>query len=90
MSSLDGAKRKTDAGAKGTQERRKHHNLREIFEQACWITAPFYDSTQVWGNASLTIYARQALREAYPSLSPQEIATLSASVERFHKAAQKK
>ena len=90
MSSLDDLKQKTDAETNGTQERRKHNNLREIFDKACWITAPFYDATQVWGNASLTMYARQALREAYPDLSQQEIAILSSSVERHHKAVLKK
>ena len=36
---------------------------------------------------SLTMYARQALREAYPNLSQQEIAILFSAVQRFHKSA---
>ena len=79
-----------DHSQNGDQERRKHINLREIFEDACLLTAPFFDTTQAWGNTSLTMYARQALREAYPDLTQQEIAMLSASVERHHKAAMKK
>ncbi|MBI5435717.1 MAG: hypothetical protein HY937_01145 [Nitrosomonadales bacterium] len=86
MSSSNDAKPKAEAGTNEASERRKHLNLREIFEDACWITKPFFDSTQTWGNASLTIYARQALCEAYPSLTQQEIAILYASVERHHKA----
>ena len=71
--------------ADGIHERRKHINLREIFEEACRLTAPFYDAENGWGNASLTMYAQQTLRDAYPDLLQQEIAMLSAVVERFHK-----
>lgn len=86
MSSLDDLKPKTGAEANGVEERRNNHNLRVIFADACKITAPFFDSAQSWGNASLTMYARQALREAYPDLTQQEMAILCSSVERFHKA----
>ncbi len=49
------------------------------------MTAPFFDSKQGWGGASLTMYARQTLRDAYPNLSQQEIAILFSAVQRFHK-----
>lgn len=87
MSSLDDLKPKASPETNGIGERRLNINLREIFEDACKMTAPFFDSEQNWGNASLTMYARQTLREAYPDLTQQEIALLSTSVERFHKAA---
>lgn len=85
MSSTDDLKPKTDAGASDAGERRKNGNLRVIFETACRITAPFYDPVQGWGNASLTMYARQTLRETYPDLTQQETAILFSAVERFHK-----
>ncbi len=73
------------AGTGNAGERRANTNLRLIFEEACRVTAPFFDSEQSWGGASLTMYARQTLREAYPNLSQQEIAILFSAVQRFHK-----
>lgn len=67
------------------EERRASHNLRVIFESACLITAPFFDSTQGWGHVSLTFSALHVLRERYPELTQQEVAILYAGVERFHK-----
>lgn len=73
-------------GTDGAGERRVHDSLRPIFEEACRITLPFFDTKQSWGGASLTMYARQTLREAYPNMSQQEIAILFSAVQRFHKA----
>ena len=66
-------------------ERRSQHNLRLIFDAACRITAPFFDAKQSWAGASLTMYARQSLRDAYPELTQQEIAILFSGVARFHR-----
>lgn len=70
----------------GGADRRTQHNLRQIFDKACQITAPFFDSKQSWGGSALTMYARQTLREAFPELTQQEIAILFSAVQRFHKA----
>jgi hypothetical protein len=70
-------------------ERRTQHNLRAIFESACRITVPFFDKSQSWGGSSLTMYARQTLREAYPELTQQETAILFSGVTRFHRGAAK-
>lgn len=75
----------SEPGAAG--ERRVYSNLRMIFEEACRITVPFFDTEQGWGNASLTMYARQTLRDVYPDLSQQEIAILFSAVQRFHQIA---
>lgn len=75
-------------GAAG--ERRVHGSLRPIFEGACRITAPFFDVERGWGKASLTMYARQTLRDAYPDLSQQEIAILFSAVQRFHETVRNK
>lgn len=72
--------------AQSGDERRKHHNLREIFEAACQITEPFFDAKQSWEGQSATMYARQTLRDAYPELSQQETALLFSAVQRFHAA----
>ncbi|OGS91170.1 MAG: hypothetical protein A2Z95_04950 [Gallionellales bacterium GWA2_60_18] len=58
--------------------------MRAIFNDACRITAPFFDAENSWGNASLTMYARQTVREAYPQLTQQDVAILLSSVQRFH------
>jgi hypothetical protein len=70
-------------------DRRAQHNLRMIFDKACQITAPFFDSKQGWGGSSLTMYARQTLRDAYPDLTQQEIAILFSAVSRFYRSAPK-
>ena len=66
---MDDVNSKTGAEAGGADDRRIHDNLRPIFEKACQITAPFFDSKQSWGGSSLTMYARQTLREEYPDLT---------------------
>jgi len=81
---------KSEAGTGGAGERRAYGNLRVIYEGACRITVPFFDPEQGWGNASLTMYARQTLRDTYPDLSQQEIAILFSAVQSFHKAAPNK
>lgn len=70
----------------GENDRRVQHNLRQIFDKACQITAPFFDPKQSWGGSSLTMYARQTLREEFPDLTQQETAILFSAVQRFHKA----
>ncbi len=70
----------------GSEDRRVHHDLRPIFDKAIEITAPFFDSKESWGGASLTMYARQALRDAFPELTQQETAILISAVSRVHKA----
>lgn len=68
----------------GIEERRSQHNLRVVFEHSCRITQPFFDPERGWGSASLTLYARQTLRDTFPELTQQEVALLFSAVERFH------
>jgi len=72
--------------AGGADDRRIHHSLRPIFDKACEVTAPFFDSKQNWGGSSLTMYARQTLRETFPELTQQEIAILFSAVTRHHRS----
>ena len=81
---------KPEAGMHASSERRTKQGLRLIFEEACRITSVFYDPRQGWGGASLTMYARQTLRDTYPDLTQQEIAILFSAVGRFHKTAPRK
>lgn len=75
--------------AHGADDRRIHHDLRQIFDDACEMTAPFFDPKQTWGGSSLTMYARQTLRDAYPDLTQQDTAILFSAVSRFHKSTPK-
>lgn len=72
-------------GSAGGEDKRVHAHLRVVFETACQITAPFFDPAQGWGGKSLTLYARQALREKYPDLTQQDIAFLFSAIQRFHR-----
>ncbi|MBI3480483.1 MAG: hypothetical protein HY016_09040 [Nitrosomonadales bacterium] len=60
----------------GGVERRVNVRLRMIFEDACRITAPFFDPAQSWGGRPLAFYARQTLCDAYPDLCQQDMAIL--------------
>ena len=70
--------------ASASADRRVNIHLRVLFENACRITAPFFDPKQGWSTAHLTLYAQQALRVAYPELSLQDIALLFSGVQSFH------
>lgn len=90
MGMLNDVDRRDGAGLPGGEERRSNPHIRAIFESACQLTAPFFDPAQGWGGQSLTMYARQALREAYPELTQQDTALLFAAVQRFHRSSQSK
>ena len=86
MTSSDDTNQKDAANAANSdKDRRVNTRLRVAFESACQITAPFFDSEKGWGSTPLTMYAQQALREAYPELTQQDIAILLVSVQRFHR-----
>ncbi len=72
------------AGAQ-KDERRVSHDLRQIFEGACRVTAPLFDAGLGMGGPSLTMSARRMLHETYPELTQQEVALLYSAVARFHK-----
>lgn len=77
------AKNSSDASPQG-DDRRARPDLRGIFTEVCRITAPFFDPAHGWGSASLTLYARQTVREAYPELTQQDIAILLSAVHRYY------
>lgn len=91
MNQSDDPKDRPAAGTEqGFAERRVNLHLRAIFDLACAVTAPFFDPAQGWGGMSLTMYARQALRERFPDLTQQDIAILFSAVQRHHREAQRK
>jgi hypothetical protein len=70
------------------EERREQHGVRGIFDDACKITAPFFDKGQSWGGVTMVMSARQTLSDRYPHLSKQDIAILFAAVSSRHKTSQ--
>ncbi len=76
--------RQDAASSAGGNDKRVNAHLRVVFEDACRITESFFDPHQGWGGKPLTMYARQALCEAYPNLTQQDVAILFPAVQRFH------
>jgi hypothetical protein len=85
MSSSDEHGKKMETATHVVGERRARHELREIFENACRVTAPCLSMSLGPGDLPLTTSARRALHDAYPELSMQEVSILFSAVERFHK-----
>lgn len=65
-------------------ERRKHHRVREIFEEAVELIAPFFLPENSWGHHSLDHLAYRSLRETYPALSIEEVHVLVVAAKRVH------
>lgn len=72
-------------GAAGRHEgtgRDTRHHRRDVFEHALRLTAPVFDSQQDRNPAVSGHFLRVVLREAFPDLHQQDIAILSAAIER--------
>lgn len=68
------------------EDRRRHFQLREIFEDAYKIALPFIDPGQGWHGQAMTWHAYPALMEAFPRLTTQDLALLVPALERVFKA----
>jgi len=66
----------------GKTERRNHHHLRDIFDQAYAASFPLLDSKRDASAAGSMHFLRIVLHEEFPSLHQQDIAILSVSIER--------
>ena len=66
------------------QDRRQHHHVREIFEDACQLIAPFFATENRWGNATLDHLAYRVIREHYPELAFGEVHVLVVAAKRLH------
>lgn len=66
------------------RDRRKHHRVREIFEEAVDLIAPFFDPANTWGNRTLDHLAYRSLRETYPDLSMEEVHVLVVAAQRVY------
>lgn len=64
----------TSAHASG--ERRQNLTLRDLFDTAYAMIAPFFDPDQGWAGHSLEHLAFRVLRENFPQLSGEEVHTI--------------
>ncbi len=70
-------------------ERRTGQEVRERFEGACELLAPFFDPANQWSNMSLDHLAMRVLREHFPSLSWSETTTMLNAVRNLHRSRRK-
>ncbi len=66
----------------GRPERRRHVQVREVFEEACRLIRPFFAPENRWANVTLDHLAYRVLREHYPSLSFDEVHILVVAAKR--------
>ncbi|NMG65045.1 hypothetical protein GPA19_08805 [Azoarcus indigens] len=66
------------------QERRRYLNVRDIFEEACNLVAPFFAPENRWANVTLDHLAYRVVRDHYPDLSFEEVHVLVVAARRVH------
>lgn len=81
----DSGQKETTTPTGDAKDRRCNPHLRVVFDDACRITAAFFDPAKSWGGMPLAFYARQTLHDAYPDLTQQDLAILFSAVQRFHR-----
>ncbi len=65
-------------------ERRVYTNIRDVFDQACEISAPFFDPKQTWTGKPMLVMADRRLRAEYPEMAPQDFSVLMSAVIQFY------
>ena len=65
----------------GGADRRIHHHLRELFDQAYRVAEPLMGSSV----SSSAHFLRITLHDAFPDLHQQDISILCVAVERVHR-----
>ena len=77
----------TTAGRPHTDpERRQHHRLRAIFEEALDIVEPFFLPENQWSHHGLDHLAYRTLRERFPDMSFEEVRVLVVAAKRIFDA----
>lgn len=74
----------TTAADKGARqhERRHHHHLRAIYEEARTRIDHFFHSGTEWANSPMDYLAHRVVHEAYPNLTSQDVRVLVTAIER--------
>jgi hypothetical protein len=65
-------------------ERRRHPHLRAIYDDARGRIDHFFHAATEWANSPIDYLAHRVVHEAYPSLTPHEVKTLVAAIERTY------
>ena len=63
-------------------ERRKHPNLRAIFDEARGHLDIFFKQHTDWAGSDQDYLALRVIHEAYPQLNPDEVKILTHAIER--------
>ena len=63
-------------------DRRQHYQLRDIFDQAYRVAYPLLDPKQSMQTGGSVHFLHVVLHEEFPNLHQQDIAILSASIQR--------
>lgn len=71
-------------GLASPPDRRTTQEVRECFEEACALLAPFFDPTKQWGKAPLNHLAMRVLRERFGNLTSTELMVLLGGVTKLH------
>ncbi|HRP98595.1 MAG TPA: hypothetical protein PL143_20350 [Rhodocyclaceae bacterium] len=74
----------TNTDMPAAAERRRHHRVRAVFEEALVLIAPFFEHDDDWGHGTLDHLAYRALREAFPQLSVTEVHVLVIAAQRVY------
>lgn len=67
----------------GGTDRRQHHRVRAVFEDALQLIEPFFAPENQWGTHSLEHLAYHALRDNYPDMSVEEVHILVVAAKRI-------
>lgn len=63
-------------------ERRRFHRVRDIFEEAHALIAPFFAPENQWANVTLDHLAYRVVRDHYPELNFEEVHVLVVATKR--------
>ncbi|MCK9258902.1 MAG: hypothetical protein RBT39_00045 [Azoarcus sp.] len=65
-------------------EQRRYHRVREIFDEASVLIAPFFARESRWANSTLDHLAYRVVRDRYPELSAAEVHVLVVACSRLY------
>lgn len=65
-------------------DRRQYHRVREVFEDAYTLIAPFFATENRWANVTLDHLAYRVVRDHYPEFSAAEVHVLIVAAKRVY------
>ncbi len=75
-----------DPDGKRRPDRRRHHKLRDIYDDARSKVERFFHMRHEWAGSSIDYLALRLVHETYPDLDSHEVRTLVAAIERAFQA----